>query len=264
MKKIEFIGASGVGKSTLFNELLKYRTRLEIWKTPSEARIKLAKKLPLEIDKISLNTLLLLCLKLNLIRSKHSSIALCVLEKYRTEKIYESMYKYNNLIDMMLRNTINNSEVEPYRKGKRIEFYINLLLRDVLLLEGLSDNDLVVYDDGIIHNTSDFGDESSFYFMTQKNPNIITEILPQGVVFCELDAKEIYSRRKLRIYEGKGTILESNLNDEDLKRICKKSIESSSKKVILLEKYNVPVLKINMKVSTSKNIEMIQQFINKF
>jgi hypothetical protein len=264
VKKIEFIGASGVGKSTIFSELLKCRAKSELWKTPSEARIELAKKLPLKSNKTNLDTLLLLCLKLNLIPNRHSKMAFRALQKYEKDKIYKSMYRYNDLIDLMLKTTINNSEIEPYRKGKFIEFYMNLLMRDVLFLEDLSENNSIVYDDGIIHNTSGFASEDNIHLMIQKNPNILTEVFPQGVIFCELDMDENYKRRKKRINEGEATVFEKNVNDEDLKGNCEREIENSNKKIILLEKYNIPVLKINMKNPTNKNIDTIRKFINRF
>lgn len=43
MERIDFFGVPGVGKTTLYNELLKQRRRKEQWLTPEEARICIAK-----------------------------------------------------------------------------------------------------------------------------------------------------------------------------------------------------------------------------
>jgi thymidylate kinase len=261
MKKIEFIGASGVGKTTFYKELLALNKKNRIWKTPAEARIKIAKDMDIK-DLKGLKKLYLLCLKLNIFPSRHSIFASFVLNNYMNEKTYNEIYKYDDLISLMLKAINDDNETEAFRKCKFIAFYINLIIHDVLALEDLRENELIVYDDGIVHNISGLVIEERFNMMTKKNHNILKYIFPQGVIFCELTVEENIKRRKKRIADGKGTFLENNISHEKIVQICRRSIDYANKKIILLEKFNIPVLKINMNDPVRENARLVNEFIN--
>jgi GTPase SAR1 family protein len=262
--KIEFIGASGVGKSTLFNEVAENKPDTAIWLTPLEARITLAKKKRVRQCKRGSHAILLAFLKLRIFKGKHAFLSYRVLRDDVRKQIYDTLDSYNDVIDIVLQAIATDQTIEPYRKAVFIEFYTNLIIQDVILLEKLSGNPIIVYDDGIIHNSFGLTDEIKFRELSNKNPSLIKRLLPQGAVFCELSLEDNLYRRKRRIAEGKGTILENQLTDEELIDICKESIQASEKVIDIFERHSIPVLKLNMNDSSKKNIQLFNQFIDNY
>lgn len=262
--KIEFIGASGVGKSTLFNEITENKPETAIWLTPLEARISLAKNKRIRQCTQSSHAIMLALLKLHLFKQKHALLSSYVLRDDVKELIYNSMDSYNDIIELSLQALVTNQKIEPYRKAIFMEFYANLIIQDVLLPELLSGNPIIVYDDGIIHNSVGLTDETRFRELSNKNPSLLKRLLPQGVVFCELSLDDNLNRRKRRIAEGKGTILENQLTDEELIDICKESIETSEKIIDIFKRHSIPILRLNMNNSTKGNVKLFNQFIESY
>ena len=264
MKKIEFIGASGVGKTTLFNEILRNRSEEASWITPTEARIQLAKTEQVEVPKFSLQALMQTCLRMNIFKRRHAFLSDHVLRRLEQKVLLESMSQYNDIIDLSLREIAMDENVEPYKKVSFIDFYMNLILHDILTIEKYNDHSLVVYDDGLIHNSYAVNDESKFDNLLNKNPSLIEKVLPQGGVFCELSAVDNLSRRKSRISNGRGHLLEIQQDDDQLYKFCEESIRISNQIISIFEKYGIPVLRLDMNESNEKNIALFNQFIETF
>lgn len=264
MKKIEFIGASGVGKTTLFNDILKNRSEHASWITPTEARIQLAKTGQIDVPKFSMHGVMQTFLKLNVFKKRHAFLSDHVLRNLETKVLLESMSQYNDIIDLSLKEIAMDENVEPYKKVSFIDFYMNLILHDILTIEKFSDHSLIVYDDGLIHNSYAVNDESKFHLMLEKNPALIEKVLPQGAVFCELSVEDNLARRKSRISKGRGHLLEIQQNDENLYKFCEESIHISNQIITIFEKYGIPVLRLNMNDSNEKNIALFNQFIESF
>lgn len=263
MRKIEFIGASGTGKSTLFEEVLKNRGEEDTWITPTEGRIQIVKKMSSGQYHSPLYKIMLTVIKLNLFKKNHSAIATFLLKKSKKERLALQLQEYDPLIKIFLQGMMMDLHMESYRKGQFIRFYLNLIETDLLLLEDIVPEQLIVYDDGIIHNTEGITNEKFFNEMVQSNSKILEKILPDGVVFCELSEIENYKRRKSRIVQGKGTMIENNLSDQQLKDLCHTSMEESKETIAILEAFSIPVLRINMDDDFEKNIDIVNEFIRK-
>lgn len=259
MKKIELIGASGVGKTTFSKELLKSK---RAWKTPDEARIEIVRNMTFKNFKSHKQKLCYLLLKLNIFPNINSKFASHSLSNYVKEKMYNDMNKYNDLISLMLNSIINDNEIESFRKGEFIAFYMNLIINDIIAIEDSNENSLILYDDGIVHNTIGLLNEEYFNLMITKNHKILDYVLPQAVIFCELNIEDNIKRRKQRIANGKGTCFETNLSHDKIVQICQKSISNSNNKISLLKKYNIPILKINMNDPVKINVKIVNEFIS--
>ncbi|MGE5627298.1 MAG: hypothetical protein ACM3X7_04180 [Solirubrobacterales bacterium] len=260
MKKIEFIGASGVGKTTLFKEMLLF-TENRIWKTPSEARIEIARNMKFDNFK-GLKLLRLLCLKLDILKNKHSNMAIDVLDKYMAQLESENIYKYNEIIDLMLKALFNDYDFDAYRKAEFIKFYMDMLKKDIIALEFSDYNNFVVYEDGILHNSIGLDNEKYFNYMVHKNPGILEIIIPKGVVFCQLSLEENIARRNKRINSGFGTILENNYSQETILEICMRDLDEANSKVDLIKKYGVPILNIDTSKPIKDNVKKVDSFIS--
>lgn len=264
MKKIEFIGGSGVGKTTLFNEIIKHRSDSDGWMTPTEARITLAKKTDLRLRGNGLRGLLHLFLKFNFFKNQQEILANYVLRNYENTLFFESMDQFNDIIDLSLIELVKDKSLEPYKKAKYIEFYVNMILHDIVTIEQSTIDSVIVYDDGIIHNSYATNNESKFHELVERNPSVLSTILPQGAVYCDLNLLDNIERRKKRIATGKGTILEIQQEEEQLYRISEESLLVSKRTISIFEKYKIPVLHLNMADPSEKNVTLFNQFIKGF
>lgn len=260
MRKIEFIGASGTGKSTLFHEVVKKR-KGDTWITPSEGRVKMAKQLTYGEKRSGLYFFLLTALKMNLFKKSQPHIAAILLQKSGKGDLPGSFHHYNILIEALLQVLADDRHMDAYRKGRYVEFYMKMIIQDLVMLEGIEDNQLVVYDDGLIHNSEGLLESKAFRRLVQEKDTLLNQILPEGAIFCELSREEVFYRRKKRVTSGQGTMLEQHLSDEKLWEDCKRSLRESRKTIDLLEELDIPVLKIDMKREEEENIQKIHHFL---
>jgi len=262
MKRIEFIGASGVGKTTLFNTVLANRTIIDNWITPEEARVKIVKSLSerILIDKRSIK---IVCIKANIFKKKHASWATGILQKYENKVFKFCLSDYNCLVDFLFTGLNNNIQLEPIRKAKFIEFYYKILVRDIGLLDYFNVNDTIVYHDGIIHNNSGIQNYSDYNEKVCKKPKVSNKINPIGVIYCKLSLDDNFNRRKHRIAnsKNKGTIVERNLNDKELYDLCERSLASTERKANVMKSAGIPVLVIDTSLNTQENVNQIFRFI---
>ncbi len=109
MKRIEFIGASGVGKTTLFQKVLMERSKKDKWLTPEELRIKLAAKQNNYFPNI--NNLAVLLLRSKILSKKHNNrIASFLLRKFKKDALYGAIYPYNGLLDLVIKKKLNQTK----------------------------------------------------------------------------------------------------------------------------------------------------------
>ena len=106
MKRIEFIGGSGVGKTTLFNEIIKLKNTQDSLMTVEEARRHLAKIVK---PKRKLHKLFQLYLKINLINIFQQQMANRILKSYKFDVIDSMQDCYSDLADIILEGLIKNS-----------------------------------------------------------------------------------------------------------------------------------------------------------
>ena len=261
MRRIEFIGASGTGKSTFFQELMKQRGREDNWITPPEGRIQVAKTLSFRQRNSSRYVLMLATMKLNMLKKSQSNIATLLLKKIHKESFAQKISEYDPIIEVFLQGIMSNTNMESYRKGQFVEFFINLIITDLLMLEPLDKEQVVVFDDGMIHNLEGLTNEKYFNEMIRRNPDILKLCFPDAIIFLELNEEDVFNRRKKRIASGQATMLENNMDDQQLRQVCKESIEESKQLIFLLESYHIPILTIDMDEEKNANLKKVLHFI---
>ncbi len=261
MKRIEFIGGSGVGKSTLFQEVARHKKRQDAWLTAEEARIYLARTIA--VDKTALR-LAQLYLKTNMTRTKR-------LREYLTSKIlsrssrdiFDSIHdKYLDVADAYLEPMYEYDEINSVRKISLTADYYHRFLSEIMLLDYHPLNKVVVFDDGLIHNTSGFSQAERFRTILANHTSHGTSVIPVGIVYCNMNENSYLQRRRDRIRQGRGTALERTLNDDQLQRSCFQFLKSSQGKINVLRNYGIPVLEIDMEDPITVNARPVYEFIN--
>ena len=258
MNRIEFLGASGVGKTYLFNQVLSKRTEHNQWITPGEARVQIVKNLKHRY-RFDAQSLKIALVKTGLFKKNHDGFTKSILKKYENRISFYS--DYNGLIDSLLQTLISNVNREAIKTLRMIKYYYQILFNDVAVLDYFDINQTIVYHDGIIHNNAGINDLTKYQKIICVDPYIYNIITPKGVVYCKLSLEDNFNRRKKRISEGNATSLEKGLDDEKLYKLCERSQIAAQKKVAVMKSAQVPVLEVDTTQFSEENIEAALQFI---
>jgi len=255
MKRIEILGASGVGKTTLFDKLCSLNEDKVFFCLPdafktSAKNSKQAKGLKKKI--------LLYLLKNNLAfgnELKYSKYILYTSEKSLISKFGNNYFKS---FDILYDNLKKSNSVE-----KRIKYLNDFIskIKDIELLEkNLINNDYVLFDEGILHklpgiNTSIFDIYSKAELKKDKAFDI------SAIIYCELSPDIVFKQALKRKNEGKASFSHKNLSEHELESFVNKNIESVKKAISFYEELEIPILKINTNDDLNYNFNIINDFI---
>lgn len=258
MKRIEFVGGSGVGKTTLLKEIIKLKNTQDSWMTVEEARLNLAKTVK---PKRKLHKLFQLYLKINIINIFQQQMTNRILNSYKADVIDSMQDCYSDLADLILEGLIQDSR-NSVKKIVLASYFAKLLFDEIMLFDYFKIKGLVTFHDGIIHVSSAFSYEEKVKMIFENHKKLETSLIPVGVVYCYLDKIECLERRKKRINEGKGASGERGLTNKELKEICHRSLKVAEDKIRVLKNYNIEVLELNMEDSVQDNTKKAYDFIN--
>lgn len=264
MKKITFIGASGAGKSTFYRNLLQARTGNDKWTTPEEERLKLAKAEKWDLLKVNYRNFMLFCLKTGLFKNSHSVFVSDLLSKKEKNAFFSATGPYEGLLEIMLRYCSEESPGVASKKVRMLSFYLDVLVKQVLLLESVGCNKTVVFDDGIFHNNYGLVMPHSLEQVMLKYPEMASVTNPVAIVHCDISLEENIERRKKRLQKGRGTFIEVGMDDVALNKICQESIEAAKIKVQQFREVGVPVLEIDLGGDLDSNVRNALDFIRRF
>ncbi|MDQ2085658.1 hypothetical protein RBH29_04320 [Herbivorax sp. ANBcel31] len=259
MKRIEFIGAPAVGKSTVLQEVLKMRRNNDKWLTPGEAMVKIAKSI--NYKKSILFRIIHLCLKLNLMKSQQVNMASIILKKHDQDVLSNVQEKYNDIANLYVNELFKNENINSIHKLKLSSSYFNILFKEIMVLDYYQLDNLVIYDEGIIHNNSAFKNEELCGQVLKKHIDDKSDVIPRGIIYCYMEEKQYLERRKKRINNGKKIIFDMNLKNDQFEEMCIRALKRSEDKIKVLENYDVPILKIHMSQSIQENTKYVYDFI---
>jgi len=264
MKRIEFIGASGVGKTTLLKHLLDERAPEDKWLTNIEFKIQLARKLKIASPIVSKRNLMILKLRLNLLKDKHPGISNYLLKPYEDSAIEHNVEPYHGFLDLITKNLSGSDNLSAAKKIKLMEYWF-ARIKTVALFDYFDQNSIVVFDESIIHNNPGTSDLKAYRKMLDSRPDFASIINPLAVVFCRLSPEENHKRQikrkeKNNLQGSPEALLVDNLS----KAQCIRRLEESKRKADVMEKVGVPVYEVNMAESPAHNAKRIIKFIRQF
>lgn len=214
---IEFMGASGVGKSTLYTKILK---RNRDWYSPNE----FIRKNQLKIEKSPIDD---------------NSI-------------------YNQIAEQKLKQLIyqNISDVDKFR----IAHWGYKTLIDDFLINRFNKDSIILSEEGLLHN---FGDILVSSQLSLDNNTFKTLLENRFLIYCYSESNNIARQIKKR-QEETGRLVSHHKTDsaEKLIIIIEKEIKEKEAILTFLERYNVPILKINTSEDIHQNLEKINTFID--
>jgi adenylate kinase len=260
--RIDFLGTSGVGKSTIYNKLVKNRSKIDNWMTPEEAKIKIAQKYSIQNNALIKNRLIAVSLKVDLFKKLHPILANAVIEKNQEDTIWVNKDKYTDFFEVALRGA-NIQEKIPLRRLSGIRaFYATV--RDVIFLEHAQIPGIILFDESLslrIYAVTmwrkGYYEEATIDYFNNIPP-------PFGIIHCKLDPDKTLSR----IIQRKntcGNIIQGHrdLDNNHLLEVIKAQNDIAAVGANVLRNRGVKVLEIDTDDSIENIVKKITTAIRR-
>ena len=258
MRRIELIGASGVGKTTLYKKLRRVTGANRMYLTLKDAykAAALNCKIPLGEVKLLFYQQLL---RTGMVKSKERGLGKVILMEHLKGKS-DQRSKYNSFrvsFDILYHYLKN--EASPFLVEKMLKTFLKAVDDYLLLEHGLPGNDIVMVDEGIIHShigITEYGFQEYNYQQLKMDP----AFSPDGIIHCSNTEEVVFKQALKRKQEGIKTFGHGHLNRVELREAIQRSLLKNRKKAEGFMELGIPVLKIN----TGEKFEVISNKINKF
>lgn len=257
MKRIELIGPSGVGKTTLYKKIKAIPEEDRLYLTLKEAY-----KYGAIYEDISIKDwplwLYQKLLRVKVLDHKAQGLGKNILKGLqpdRRTKDDDSSF------------TISYSILLNYLRGKKSN-YVRLVciknftrkVEEYLMLERSLPNDVfVLFDEGMNHYHPGILTSESKYSAEELKKDIALN--PAGIISCEQTPEVIYEQALARKKRGIITFTHGSLNNEELREHVKKNVSRHRKKVNSFKKIGIPVLHVDTHEKTAKIFKKIDRFI---
>lgn len=254
MKWIEFIGPSGVGKSFLYNELLKTRNSND-WITPDEG-LEIVYNSLTESKKVSYKKRVISSVK-NFYFRKKSTPFKRISSSYKKKAVDKYGSRFNFFSEVMLREFASGSRLEPKKKIQMISWYYENRLLPFIVLYAGELNHTIVFEDGIFHNIRMVNLEKHL-------DNIDSEgqvIYPDATIYLKAEPEIICERIKRRNSITGGTFIQRDYTDKQIKKSVKSTLNYHRTVVSHLKENDRMVLELDATKNVQKNCKIICQFI---
>lgn len=188
MKRVDFIGAAGVGKTTIIKNLLKIRYKNIPWVTCSEAKREVKAR---DFKKKKYSARDYFEILGYLLKGKwHIPIDSKSINHYILNNFLDKEY----LLDVCLRCLALASNDSSYIRAKRIQMLM-YTIEDIILLERKGIDKTVVFDHSLSRLVFQYGIDQENKFGAFKTKDIINKKdLPDSFVYLRADASTIINR----------------------------------------------------------------------
>lgn len=241
---IEFMGVSGVGKSTTYNYLRSknpgksgWLLHDQLWKEQHSIKKNFKKAWKRYIKDI-----------LNTSPTSHFSSSGDYLKKF--------IYANRELNDRFWQTLYEKER----KNGQELRFheveYIRYLFEKIQRVREYRTNSLCIIDEGLIHNLNYFTPETT----NSENISAILDLFdpPEAVIFFCGELDTVMERLSNR---GKVIKRDRELNEEEILESRKKSILEKNITLEVLQKRNIPVLQLDAQESISNKSKLIISFL---
>ena len=259
-RRIEFIGGPAIGKSTLLKEVLKARPAGDAWKTPGETLIQIARGQKVALFPPNVRAPMILALRSGAFKKMQPALTARIMDPFEEPAFLSSWPACNGLLELLFAWLAGARHLEPYHKAKVAAFYLSVLKKHALLAH-FGAPELVVDDDGIVHNNPKLADRDAYRALLQRDPRIGDSIRPAGVVYCKLSLDSFCERRQKRIDRKAGIFLDRPLSRSELLAECLRLLDLSARKVEWMREDGAAVLEVDMARNPAENSQAVLRFI---
>lgn len=248
-KIVEFLGPSGVGKSTTYNELVNLWEENDIW-LPMEKGY-----FGIQMPKITWKTKF----KKNLLRIPYPS-PWKVDISYCEETLQDYIESNKDLLDLFW-DALKTQKIHQKKnydtRFKSVELIKSKILKTALIQKS-DNNKFVVLEDGLLHNIGFFSKDGLTNTDDAFFELVLNIYLPDAIVYFEIEEKYLLNRI---IKRKQKTFLEKGLSDNDLKYKIKNDLSFNAKKIDALKKIKVPHLVLNSNLPPKVKANQIKDFL---
>lgn len=253
MKSIELLGASGVGKTFLYQKLSEVNVERD-YLNVREACILAAHQKQTKFG-FSKEWCYQLLLRTGFVARKKYGIARKLLLHQHIDWTGDPSYSLSSV----LLNKYLSRETDTVVVAKRKENFKNCIRLHAALKPNLTNK--VLFDEGALHHHHGL----TYSVAEMYTPGEIKrdQILnPDGVVFLELPFEKHLSRIIERKEKGIQTFSHAKLSGTALELYAKRAIAEYQEKIQTLKMFGVPVLHVNAEQEISESLKQINAFIN--
>ncbi len=257
MKRIDFLGAPGVGKTTLYKELTKQRTKPYKFLTSEEAKIEVAKEYLQENKNINNRFLKSLALNSKVFKKQQCFLANNILKN--CNKIFPWKEEYSDGLNSVIHG-ISQSNFPPEIKLLRYSFLLRKT-NEVALIERFTRNDVfVVFEESITHKMIPAGpwDSSEEKKDLEKICKLIENVDYIVLLFADIKTimERLKNRRKVRPNSAHVKMSKEELEEETMMRL-----RAADQMTNELEKQGKRIIRINTKKSTNDQMNILKKEI---
>lgn len=259
MQRIELIGASGVGKTTLYEKLSRISLENRTYLTLKDAYKTAALNCEIPKGHVKLFFYKKL-LKSGLVKSKEWGLGKVILmDRLQGKTDKRSKYDPFSVSFDILYHYLKD-EPGPFYVEKRMSRFLRTIDDYLLLDRGLPGDELVLVDEGI--TTHHYPGITDYGFQIYSTEQLKSDPVfnPSGIIFCVQSADIIFEQAIRRRKNGIKTFSHGRLNHEELRKHIEKNILKDERKIEGYRRIGVPVLEIN----TGEDFEQITKKIEVF
>jgi len=250
MRRIDFVGPSGTGKTTIVNALMKeHKCKYII--TPREAKLRYV--LSQEVNR-DLKYKILVTRLLNNFGVKKLALILSdqLLIKKSKDLLWENRKKYRSLLEVVIEKSFSTTK-EPIGKVQGLIYFYDIL-KEVLITEKLEDKLTVLFGESLM--IKPFGlcswDEPvdlqflKFYYENISKPDIVVEL------------KIDIHKNLVRVKNRENLVMaHRDITDEKLLKRLEIQAEILKIGVAIMKKRGVQIIKVDSEKPISSNIKYL-------
>ncbi len=256
MKRIDFFGSPGAGKTTLYKELYKQRKPSNQWLTPVETKIQITKNYLKGNKQIPYYYLNKVIFNFNIFKKIQFLLSEKILNRYQKEILWNSKDLYTKFFEIALMG-MNIKEKDPLRRIMGINNFFEII-KEVIIINNHKTTDLIIFDESILQKIYGVTHWKFNYFENIVINYFNSVPVPTLLIYCKLDPKETFNRIKKRKKRIAG---HRNVENNELFEIIKAQINIAELGVNILRKKEVKILELNMNNDVNYNIKLINKTI---
>lgn len=261
MKRIEFLGAPGIGKTTIYCELMRQRKRQDKCLSIDEAKIAITKcylrRHPHTINNIS-RLILLYAFCVTAVQKRLSESISQSMAKKALESRLESWMPFIEKCSFCLADCTK----PPYYRFLLANWFL-CQLNDVALVEAHNMDYKVIFDESLSQRSMGILPWNNPVDKKQVRDYFMLVPAPDAVVCMYAKPQYIYERVKAR-QQNRIIVQHKGLSDSELMERTKYAAEVVDNGLRVIKERGIPVIEVNACLPVDQIVEKIQQFIWKF
>ena len=263
IRRIDFLGVPGLGKSTLYNDLRAHRDAGQNWKTPAEAKTTIAQKESLRNVHSVGSYIVAFLLNIRLFKTLHPPLTDLVLKKYNRLMPWDTKEEEEAL--NLLIHTVAATPYPPALKAGRYEGLLETA-REVTLFERYAPAGItLLFDMSLSQRMSNLGPWNTREDL--RNLRTLSTLLGNlsAVVFLDAEESLVLERLEMRKrITGLVNKAHRDLNDYELAVYTEERLKSVRQFADMLEEEGVVVIRVNAGDPVATQVRFVKEKLSQF